>query len=84
MFVGIFILFNICKYLFLIYKILPSVQIFIDFCLFDYAYKGNKDKTQAVIIPLIITAVLSCVTEPMDFLFVFAGRMCYNCFRFLK
>ena len=28
------------------------------------AYKGNKDKTKAVIIPLIITAVLSCVTEP--------------------
>ena len=37
------------------------------------AYKGNKDKTKAVIIPLIITAVLSCVTEPMDFLFVFAA-----------
>lgn len=35
------------------------------------AYKGNKDKTKAVIIPLIITAVLSCVTEPMDFLFTF-------------
>lgn len=41
------------------------------------AYKGNKDKTKAVIIPLIITAVLSCVTEPMDFLFVFAAPVLF-------
>ena len=34
------------------------------------AYPKNKEKTKAVIIPLIITAVLSCITEPMDFLFV--------------
>ena len=41
------------------------------------AYKQNKDKTKAVIIPLIITAVLSCVTEPMDFLFVFAAPVLF-------
>ena len=41
------------------------------------AYKENKDKTKAVIIPLIITAVLSCVTEPMDFLFVFAAPVLF-------
>ena len=41
------------------------------------AYKGNKDKTKAVIIPLIITVVLSCVTEPMDFLFVFAAPVLF-------
>lgn len=41
------------------------------------AYKENKEKTKAVIIPLIITAVLSCVTEPMDFLFVFAAPVLF-------
>ena len=41
------------------------------------AYKGNKDKTKAVIIPLIITAVLSCVTEPMDVLCVFAAPVLF-------
>ncbi len=37
------------------------------------AYPKNREKTKAAIIPLIITAVLSCITEPMDFLFVFAA-----------
>ena len=41
------------------------------------AYKENKEKTKAVIIPLIITAVLSCVTEPMDFLFVFSAPVLF-------
>lgn len=41
------------------------------------AYKGNKEKTKAAIIPLIVTAVLSCITEPMDFLFVFAAPVLF-------
>ena len=41
------------------------------------AYKQNKEKTKAAIIPLIVTAVLSCITEPMDFLFVFAAPVLF-------
>ena len=41
------------------------------------AYKRNRDKTRAVIIPLIITAVLTCITEPLDFLFVFAAPVLF-------
>ena len=37
----------------------------------------DREKTKAVIIPLIITAVLSCVTEPMDFLFVFSAPVLF-------
>ena len=41
------------------------------------AYKSNKDKTRAVILPLMITALLTCITEPMDFLFVFAAPVLF-------
>ena len=41
------------------------------------AYKQNRKKTEAVMIPLIVTAVLSCITEPMDFLFVFAAPVLF-------
>ena len=41
------------------------------------AYQQNRKKTEAVIIPLIVTAVLSCITEPMDFLFVFAAPVLF-------
>ena len=41
------------------------------------SYKRNHDKTKAVIIPLIITAILTCITEPMDFLFVFAAPVLF-------
>lgn len=41
------------------------------------AYKRNRDKTRAIIVPLIITAVLTCITEPMDFLFVFAAPVLF-------
>lgn len=41
------------------------------------AYKQNRKKTEAVMIPLIVTAVLSCITEPMDFLFVFAAPILF-------
>ncbi|MCA0672894.1 PTS transporter subunit EIIC, partial [Clostridioides difficile] len=37
------------------------------------AYKQNKKKVKATIIPLIITAVLASVTEPLDFMFVFCA-----------
>lgn len=41
------------------------------------AYKQNRKKTEAVMIPLIVTAILSCITEPMDFLFVFAAPVLF-------
>lgn len=41
------------------------------------AYPKNREKTKAVIIPLIVTAILSCITEPMDFLFVFAAPVLF-------
>ena len=37
------------------------------------AYPKNREKTKAVMVPLMVTAVLSCITEPIDFLFVFAA-----------
>lgn len=55
----------------------PYIGIGLGLAFIFTAYKGNKDKTKAVIIPLIITAVLSCVTEPMDFLFVFAAPVLF-------
>ena len=41
------------------------------------AYKKNSSKTKAIIIPLMVTAVLTCITEPMDFLFVFAAPVLF-------
>lgn len=41
------------------------------------AFKRNRKKTEAIIIPLIVTAILSCITEPMDFLFVFAAPVLF-------
>lgn len=41
------------------------------------AYKQNKEKTKSIILPLIITAVLTCITEPMDFLFCFAAPVLF-------
>lgn len=41
------------------------------------SYKRNRDKTRAIIIPLIVTAILTCITEPMDFLFVFAAPVLF-------
>lgn len=41
------------------------------------SYPKNREKTKTLIIPLMITAVLSCVTEPMDFLFVFAAPVLF-------
>lgn len=37
------------------------------------AYPENKAATRAQMIPLMASAVLSCITEPMDFLFVFSA-----------
>ena len=39
------------------------------------AYPQNKTKTKTMMIPLMLAAVLSCITEPMDFLFVFVSPM---------
>ena len=37
------------------------------------AYPENREQTKAQMIPLMLSAVLSCITEPMDFLFVFSA-----------
>lgn len=41
------------------------------------SYKANRKKTESIIIPLMITAVLTCITEPIDFLFVFAAPILF-------
>ncbi len=41
------------------------------------ARKENKAKTRAIIIPLIITACLASVTEPLDFMFAFAAPILF-------
>ncbi len=41
------------------------------------AYKQNKKKVKATVIPLIITAVLASVTEPLDFMFVFCAPLLF-------
>lgn len=41
------------------------------------AYPENKKKTRATIVPLIVTASLASVTEPLDFLFIFCAPALY-------
>ena len=41
------------------------------------AFKENKEKTRALLLPLMLTAVLSAITEPIDFLFVFAAPVLF-------
>ena len=41
------------------------------------AYPKNKEKTKATVIPLMITVMLSCITEPFDFLFVFSAPVLF-------
>ena len=41
------------------------------------AYPKNKEKTKATVIPLMITVMLSCITEPLDFLFVFSAPVLF-------
>lgn len=41
------------------------------------SYKRNREKTRALIIPLMVTAVLTCITEPIDFLFVFSAPVLF-------
>lgn len=49
----------------------------IGFAFITTAFKKNKETTKAMILPLILTAVLSAITEPMDFLFVFAAPILF-------
>ncbi len=42
------------------------------------AYKQNKEKTKAMMVPLMVAAVLSCITEPIDFIFVFAAPVLFG------
>ena len=41
------------------------------------AYKQNKKRVRASIIPLVVTAVLASVTEPIDFMFVFCAPLLF-------
>ena len=41
------------------------------------AYPENRKKTATTIIPLVITACLSSITEPIDFMFIFAAPLLY-------
>ncbi len=41
------------------------------------AYKENRAKTKAMIIPLVVTAALASITEPIDFMFVFISPLLY-------
>ena len=41
------------------------------------AHKDNKKKVKAAVIPLVVTAVLASVTEPLDFMFVFCAPLLF-------
>ena len=41
------------------------------------AHKQNKAKTRAIIIPLVVTACLAGITEPLDFMFAFVAPVLY-------
>ena len=41
------------------------------------ARKENRENTKAVMFPLMLAAILSAITEPMDFLFVFAAPLLF-------
>lgn len=41
------------------------------------SFKQNKEKTKSLVIPLIITALLSAITEPLDFLFIFTAPILF-------
>lgn len=41
------------------------------------AFKENKEKTKSLVLPLIITALLSAITEPIDFLFIFTAPILF-------
>ena len=45
----------------------------IGFAFITTAFKKNKEATKSLILPLMMTAVLSAITEPIDFLFVFTA-----------
>ena len=47
------------------------------FAFITTAYKKNKEKTKAMLVPLMVAAVLSCITEPIDFIFVFAAPILF-------
>lgn len=41
------------------------------------AYKHNKKKVKAAVIPLVVTAILASVTEPLDFMFAFTAPLLF-------
>ena len=41
------------------------------------AYPENRKKTAPMILPLVISACLSSITEPIDFMFIFAAPLLY-------
>lgn len=41
------------------------------------AYKENKKRVKATVIPLVVTACLASITEPIDFMFIFCAPVLY-------
>lgn len=41
------------------------------------AYKENKKRVRATVIPLVITACIGSITEPLDFMFIFCAPVLY-------
>ncbi len=41
------------------------------------AYKENKKRVKATVIPLVVTACLASITEPLDFMFIFCAPVLY-------
>lgn len=43
------------------------------------AYPENRKKTMSTVLPLVITACLAGITEPLDFMFIFCAPLLYFC-----
>lgn len=41
------------------------------------AYPQNKKRVRATVIPLVVTACLAAITEPLDFMFIFCAPLLY-------
>ncbi len=41
------------------------------------AYKENKQRVRATVIPLVITSCLAAITEPLDFMFIFCAPVLF-------
>lgn len=41
------------------------------------AYKQNKKRVRAMVIPLVVTSCLAAITEPLDFMFIFCAPLLF-------